>query len=99
MRDLAAEELKTLQVKREALSPTSGLLVPEGSPTIEKRHAEIRAGTGGDEAGLFAGDLFRMYTYAERQGWKIEALSSSESGVGGVKEVIATIEGGAPTAS
>jgi len=55
---------------------------------------EIRAGTGGDEAALFAGELFRMYSrYAERQGWRLELMSMSESGVGGVKKAIATIEG------
>jgi peptide chain release factor 1 len=55
---------------------------------------EIRAGTGGDEAALFAAELFRMYTmYAERQGWRIEVMSSSDTGVGGLKEVIAMIEG------
>ena len=55
---------------------------------------EIRAGTGGDEAGLFAGDLFRMYVrFAERQGWKVDVMSTSESGVGSIKEVIALIEG------
>ena len=55
---------------------------------------EIRAGTGGDEAALFAAELFRMYSkYAERQGWRIEVMSSSDTGVGGLKEVIATIEG------
>jgi peptide chain release factor 1 len=55
---------------------------------------EIRAGTGGDEAALFAAELFRMYSkYAERQGWRLEVLSSNETGVGGLKEVIATIDG------
>ncbi len=55
---------------------------------------EIRAGTGGDEAALFAGDLFRMYTrYAERQGWKLDVMSSSETGGGGLKEAIVSIEG------
>ena len=55
---------------------------------------EIRAGTGGDEAALFAGELFRMYSkFAERQGWRLEVMSSSDTGVGGLKEVIATIEG------
>ena len=55
---------------------------------------EIRAGTGGDEATLFAAEMFRMYTrFAETQRWKVEVLSSSESGVGGLKEVIAIIEG------
>ena len=55
---------------------------------------EVRAGTGGDEAALFAGDLFRMYCrYADRQGWKVELLSSAESEAGGYKEVIALISG------
>src|SRR6478736_6023343 len=55
---------------------------------------EIRAGTGGDEAALFAAELFRMYSkYAERQGWRLEVMSSNDTGVGGLKEVIATIEG------
>ena len=55
---------------------------------------EIRGGTGGDEAALFAAELFRMYSrYAERQGWRVEVLSSNETGVGGLKQVIATIEG------
>src|SRR5205823_14392812 len=55
---------------------------------------EIRAGTGGDEAALFAAQLFRMYNkFAERQGWRVEVMSSNDTGVGGLKEVIATIEG------
>jgi peptide chain release factor 1 len=55
---------------------------------------EIRAGTGGDEAGLFAGDLLRMYTrYAERQGWKVELISASTSEAGGYKEVVASVAG------
>src|SRR5205823_6763495 len=55
---------------------------------------EIRAGTGGDEAALFAAELFRMYSrYAERQGWRIDVMSSNDTGIGGLKEVIATIEG------
>ncbi len=70
------------------------LLVPK-DPNDEKNVVlEIRAGTGGDEAALFAADLFRMYSrYAERQGWRVDVLSSNENGVGGFKEVIATIEG------
>ncbi|HEY0875959.1 MAG TPA: peptide chain release factor 1, partial [Vicinamibacterales bacterium] len=70
------------------------LLIPK-DPNDEKNVLlEIRAGTGGDEAALFAADLFRMYSrYAERQGWKIEVLSLSDSGGGGIKEVIALIEG------
>ena len=95
MRELAEDELKALQVKRDVLiAELKVLLVPKDPNDAKNVMLEIRAGTGGDEAGLFAADLFRMYTkYAERQGWKIEALSSSESGVGGLKEVIASIEG------
>jgi peptide chain release factor 1 len=70
------------------------LLLPK-DPNDEKNVIlEIRAGTGGDEASLFAAEMFRMYTrFAESQRWKVEVLSSSESGVGGLKEVIALIEG------
>ncbi|HYS27144.1 MAG TPA: peptide chain release factor 1 [Vicinamibacterales bacterium] len=95
MRDLAREELKTLEVRREALLQELKILLIPKDPNDEKNVIlEIRAGTGGDEAALFAGDLFRMYSrYAERQGWRIEAMSSSESGTGGLKEVIASIEG------
>ena len=95
MRELAREELKTLEVRREALLQDLKILLIPKDPNDEKNVIlEIRAGTGGDEAALFAGDLFRMYSrYAERQGWRIEAMSSSESGTGGLKEVIASIEG------
>jgi peptide chain release factor 1 len=95
MRELAREELKTLEVRREALLQDLKILLIPKDPNDEKDVIlEIRAGTGGDEAALFAGDLFRMYSrYAERQGWRIEAMSSSESGTGGLKEVIASIEG------
>ena len=70
------------------------LLVPKDPNDDRNVVLEIRGGTGGDEAALFAADLFRMYSrYAERRGWKVEVLSSSATGVGGIKEVIATIEG------
>ena len=95
MRELAEEELTGLQQKREAiLADLKVLLVPK-DPNDEKNVIlEIRAGTGGDEAALFAADLFRMYSrFAERQRWKLEVMSSSESGTGGIKEVIASIEG------
>ena len=95
MRNLAQEELKTLIARRESLiSELKVLLVPK-DPNDEKNVVlEIRAGTGGDEAALFAAELFRMYSrYAERQGWKIDVMSSSDTGIGGVKEVIATVEG------
>jgi peptide chain release factor 1 len=95
MRDLAREELKTLEVRREALLQDLKILLIPKDPNDEKNVIlEIRAGTGGDEAALFAGDLFRMYSrYAEKQGWRIDVMSSSESGTGGLKEVIASIEG------
>jgi peptide chain release factor 1 len=95
MRELALEELKELETRREAiLADLRVLLVPK-DPNDEKNVIlEIRAGTGGDEAALFAADLFRMYSrFAERQRWKLEVMSSSESGTGGLKEVIASIEG------
>ena len=91
----AQEELTRLE---ERLGATEGelkiLLVPK-DPNDEKNVVlEIRAGTGGDEATLFAAEMFRMYSrYAETQRWKVEVLSTSESGVGGLKEVIAIIEG------
>ena len=95
MRELAREELKTLEVRRDALLHELKILLIPKDPNDEKNVIlEIRAGTGGDEAALFAGDLFRMYgRYAERQGWRIEVMSSSESGTGGLKEVIASIDG------
>ena len=95
MRDLAREELKSLVAKRDALLADLKILLIPKDPNDEKNvMLEIRAGTGGDEAALFAGELFRMYSrYAERQGWRLELMSMSESGVGGVKEAIATIEG------
>jgi len=95
MRDLAREELKALEVRREALLQDLKILLIPKDPNDEKNVIlEIRAGTGGDEAALFAGDLFRMYSrYAEKQGWRIEVMSTSESGTGGLKEVIASIEG------
>ena len=95
MRELAQEELKGLLERREALvAELKILLVPKDPNDAKNVVLEIRAGTGGDEAALFAGELFRMYAkYAERQGWRLEMMSSSESGVGGLKEAIATIEG------
>jgi peptide chain release factor 1 len=95
MRELAEEELTGLVARREALMSELRLLLVPKDPNDEKNVLlEIRAGTGGDEAALFAADLFRMYSrFAERQRWKLEIMSSSENGVGGVKEVIASIEG------
>ena len=95
MRDLADQELRVLRERQAAfLTDIEVLLVPK-DPNDEKNVIlEIRAGTGGDEAGLFAAELFRMYhRFSERQGWRLEVLSMSETGVGGIKESIAVIEG------
>ena len=93
--DLARAELADLQGQRGQLEEKMRVLLTPKDPNDEKNAIfEIRAGTGGDEAALFAGDLYRMYTrYAESLGWKIEPLSSSASGSGGFKEVIAMIQG------
>jgi peptide chain release factor 1 len=95
MREYAQEELGSLEVKRDQLlAEIKLLLVPKDKNDAKNVVLEIRAGTGGDEAALFAADLFRMYTrYAERQGWRIELLNLSETEGGGIKEVIALIEG------
>ena len=95
MRELAKEELKSLDARREALIAEIKILLIPKDPNDQKNVVlEIRAGTGGEEAALFAYELYRMYTrFAEKQGWRVEIMSTSESDVGGVKEVIATIEG------
>ena len=95
MRDLAHQELRTLETRRDTLlTAIKTLLVPK-DPNDEKNVVlEIRAGTGGEEAALFAADLFRMYhKFAERQGWRLEVLSVNETGVGGLRESIALVEG------
>ena len=95
LRAYAQEELTRLQERVTATENELKLLLVPKDPNDEKNVVlEIRAGTGGDEATLFAAEMFRMYTrYAETQRWKVEVLSTSESGVGGLKEVIAIIEG------
>ena len=95
MQALAQEELTTLEAQRDTLSAElKTLLIPRDPNDAKNVVLEIRAGAGGDEAALFASDLFRMYSrYAERQGWRVEVLNLSDSGVGGTKEVTATIEG------
>jgi peptide chain release factor 1 len=95
LRAYAQEELTRLQERLAAAENELKLLLVPKDPNDEKNVVlEIRAGTGGDEATLFAAEMFRMYTrYAENQRWKVEVLSTSESGVGGLKEVIAIIEG------
>ena len=95
MRALAEEELEGLATRRDQLESELKLLLLPKDPNDEKNVIlEIRGGTGGEEAALFAGDLYRMYSrYAERQGWKMEIMSLSEAGQGGIKEVIVNIEG------
>ena len=95
MRDLVREELKALVARRNGLiGEIKVLLVPKDPNDQKNIMLEIRAGAGGDEAALFAAELFRMYSkYAERQGWGVEVMSSSDTGSGGLKEVIAMIEG------
>src|SRR5688500_17522433 len=95
MRELAQEDLGPLQRRRdELLAQIKVLLVPKDPNDQRNVILEIRGGTGGDEAALFAADLFRMYSrYAERQAWKLEVLNLSDNGIGGIKEGIAMIEG------
>jgi peptide chain release factor 1 len=95
LRAMAKAELPDLEARLAVLDATlKQLLVPKDPNDERNTVLEIRAGTGGDEAGLFAADLFRMYTrYAERHGWRVETLSSSATGLGGLKEVIALVAG------
>src|SRR6201999_3900187 len=95
MRAYAQEELEKLEARVGGVEEELKVLLLPKDPNDEKDVIlEIRAGTGGDEATLFAAEMFRMYTrYAETQGWKVEVLNTSESSVGGLKEVIAIIEG------
>jgi peptide chain release factor 1 len=95
MRELAQEEMKALEARRDALTADlKVMLVPKDPNDAKNIILEIRAGTGGDEASLFAADLFRMYSrFAERNNWKIEMMSINDSGAGGLKEVIAIIAG------
>jgi len=95
MKDMAEEEIASLAPREPVLEEEIKVLLLPKDPNDEKNVIlEIRAGTGGDEASLFAAEVFRMYQrFAEQHRWKIELLSLSESGVGGYKEVIAIIEG------
>src|SRR5271167_3213065 len=95
MRAYAEEELAKLDARIATIEEDLKVLLLPKDPNDEKNVVlEIRAGTGGDEATLFVAEVFRMYNrYAETQKWKVEVLSTSESGVGGLKEVIALIEG------
>jgi len=95
LRELAKGEITELEPRREALEQQVRLLlIPRDENDDKNAILEIRGGTGGTEAALFANDLFRMYArYAERRGWKVEPLSISESEGGGLKEVIALVSG------
>jgi peptide chain release factor 1 len=96
LRGMAKEELLQLEKEQAELEEKIKILLLPKDPNDDKNvFLEIRAGTGGDEAGLFVGDLFRMYArYAESQGWKVEVVSSSPAGgMGGFKEIIAMIDG------
>jgi peptide chain release factor 1 len=95
MKQLAHDEEKELATHKETVERELKLLLLPKDPNDEKSViVEIRAGTGGDEAALFAGELFRMYSrYAETLGWKVEVLESSPSSLGGLKEIVAAIQG------
>jgi len=95
MKQMALDEEKQLIARKEIVERELKLLLLPKDPNDEKSViVEIRAGTGGDEAALFAGELFRMYSrYAETLGWKVEVLESSPSNLGGVKEIVAAIQG------
>lgn len=95
LRNMAEEELKTAEQRKENLAQELQLLMLPQDPNDDKNiFLEIRAGTGGDEAAIFAGDLFRMYArYAEKQRWKLEVMNEHEGEHGGYKEIIARIEG------
>ena len=95
MRDLAAGEIDGLETRMAALEvEMQRLLVPKDPNDDRNVVLEIRAGAGGDEAALFAADLFRMYSrYAERRNWRVEVLSNSTNDVGGIKDLTASVEG------
>ena len=95
MADMAREEIAGLEAELPELeAQLQTLLLPKDPDDVRNTFLEIRAGTGGDEAALFAGDLLRMYTrYAERQGWRTEIISESEGEVGGYKEVVVRLVG------
>jgi peptide chain release factor 1 len=95
LREMAKDEVAVLRQRKEELETKLRLLILPKDPNDNKNViVEIRAGTGGDEAALFAGELFRMYSrYAESRGWRVEIMSSNPTGLGGFKEIIISIEG------
>lgn len=95
LREMAEEEISSAKAQLETLdAQLQRMLLPKDPRDGRNVFLEVRAGTGGDEAAIFSGDLFRMYSrYAERQGWRVEVLSANEGEHGGFKEVIARVEG------
>ena len=95
LKEMAKEEIKQLEEQKEnQIKELRTLLIPKDPLDLKNIIMEIRAGTGGDEAALFAADLFRMYSkYAELKKWKIEIMSSHESGLGGFKEIVFSVSG------
>ncbi len=95
IKDLARDEISTLTLRKEGFeSELRKLLMPKDPNDRKNVLIEVRAGTGGEEAGLFAGDLFRMYSkYAENRAWKMEVMSHHTTGVGGLKEIIVMVHG------
>ena len=95
LKEIAQEELTELESRKDKLESDLKILLLPRDPNDDKNLIlEIRAGTGGDEAALFAADLFRVYTrYAERKNWKYKVMDSSDTGIGGIKEVIVSIQG------
>jgi len=95
MKKMASEEVSRLEKEKERLADELKVLLIPKDPLDDKSVIlEIRAGTGGDEAGLFAGDLFKMYQrYADARGWKVEVMDHHTTGVGGLKEIIANVNG------
>src|SRR3989475_7168263 len=95
MRELAQAEVRDLEARQGKLEEElRALLIPRDPNDDRNVFVEIRAGAGGDEAGLFAADLARMYTkYAERQKWKVELMDKHETGGGGFKEIVLLIQG------
>src|SRR5690606_6607323 len=95
LREMAEEEAASAKAQLAELEDRlQRMLLPKDPNDSRNVYLEVRAGTGGDEAAIFSGDLFRMYSrYAEKQGWRVEVLSANEGEHGGFKEVIARVEG------
>jgi peptide chain release factor 1 len=95
LRALAQEELERLEAEHDELTQEIKMLLLPKDPNDERNVLlEVRAGTGGEEAALFAQEVYRMYSrYAEKQGWRVEVMNANETGIGGIKEIVAMLEG------